>query len=134
MSALLYCHTIAGVCHRDIKSENVMLNDQEDAILADFGVSSLFENDDDAMRGTVGSMRYFSPEIVRTGGPKIVKGRASDVWALAVTLYNLATNKFPFNAANIHDFKTEILEFEPDYQLISDEKLGDLLRTMFIKD
>jgi len=118
VSALLYCHTIASVCHRDIKSENVMLTDQGDAILADFGVSSLFENGDDVVKGTVGSMRYFSPEIVRTGGPKIVKGRASDVWALAVTLYNLATNKFPFKAANIHDFKTEILESEPDLSSI----------------
>lgn len=111
-----------------------MLNDQGDAILADFGVSTLFENDDDSMKGTVGSMRYFSPEIVRTGGPKIVKGRASDVWALAATLYNLATNKFPFNAGNIQDFKTEILESEPDYDIIDDVKLRDLLRKMFAKD
>lgn len=111
-----------------------MLNDQGDAILADFGVSSLFKNDDDAMRGTVGSMRYFSPEIVKTGGPKIVSGRASDVWALAVTLYNLATNKFPFNAGNIHDFKTEILESEPELGVVQDEKLRGLLQLMFVKE
>jgi len=57
------------------------------------------------MKGTVGSMRFFSPEIVRTGALKVIKGRASDVWALAVTIYNLATNKFPFNAGSISDFK-----------------------------
>ena len=87
------------------------------------------------MKGTVGSMRFFSPEIVRTGAAvKVIKGRASDVWALAVTIYNLATNKFPFNAGSISDFKDEILEREPDYSIIEDGKLRDMLQQMFIKD
>jgi serine/threonine protein kinase len=94
----------------------------------------LFEKDDDSVKGTVGSMRYFSPEIVRTGGPKIVKGRSSDVWALAVTLYNMASNKFPFTSLNVVDFKTELIESEPDYSVIKDERLCDLLRSMFTKD
>lgn len=134
VSALLYCHTVASVCHRDIKAENIMLNEAGEAILVDFGVSSLFENDDDSVKGTVGSMRYFSPEIVRTGGPKLVKGRATDVWALAVTLYNMASNKFPFNSLNVCDFKTELLEQEPDYSVIKDHKLEELLKLMFTKD
>ena len=104
ISAILYCHTVANVCHRDIKPENIMLNGNGEAILVDFGVSSLFENDDDSVKGTVGSMRYFSPEIVRTGGPKLVKGRSTDIWALAVTLFNMASNKFPFKATNVVDF------------------------------
>jgi len=119
------------VCHRDIKAENVMLNESGQAILVDFGVSSLFENDDDSVKGTVGSMRYFSPEIVRTGGPKIVKGRASDIWALAVTLYNMASNKFPFTSTNVVDFKQELLECEPDYTVIKDQSLCELLKLMF---
>ena len=128
---MLYCHTVANVCHRDIKPENVMLNENGSAILVDFGVSSLFENDDDSVKGTVGSMRFFSPEIVRTGGPKVVKGRASDIWALAVTLYNMASNKFPFQSTNVIDFKTELLETEPDYSVITDSKLCNLLKLMF---
>ena len=80
-----------------------MLNKNDDAVMVDFGVAALFEKDDDSVKGTVGSIRYFAPEIVKTGGPKIVKGRQADVWAFGVTLYNMVTRKFPFPASNIQD-------------------------------
>ena len=66
---------VAKVCHRDIKAENIMLDKNDDAVLVDFGASTFFEKDEDSVKGTVGSIRYFAPEIVKTGGPKIVKGR-----------------------------------------------------------
>lgn len=80
-------------------------------------------------------MRYFSPEIVKTGGgPKLIKGCSTDVWALAVTLFNMASKKFPYNATNVNDFQIEILGSEPDYSVIEDESLRELLRIMFVKD
>lgn len=99
VSALYYCHSEVRVFHRDIKPENIMLNDQNKAVLVDFGVAALFENDD-VIKGTAGSMRYFSPEIVKTGAKKVF-GTKTDVWALGVTLYQLATNKYPFEANSI---------------------------------
>lgn len=99
VSALLYCHEEAKVFHRDIKPENIMLNEKGHAILVDFGVAALFQNDD-VIKGTAGSMRYFSPEIVKTGDKKVF-GTKTDVWALGVTLFQLATGKCPFDATSI---------------------------------
>ena len=42
ISALKYCHEIAKICHRDLKAENFMLDAKENAILCDFGISSVF--------------------------------------------------------------------------------------------
>lgn len=86
VSALQYCHDEVKVVHRDIKPENIMMND-DDAVLVDFGVGALFQGEDDILKGTAGSMRYFSPEIVKTGGEKKVFGCKTDVWALGVTLF-----------------------------------------------
>ncbi len=84
------------MCHRDLKAENIMLNSKGDAILCDFGVSSVFEGVDDTVTGTEGSIKYFAPEMVRTGVKKDIKARKTDMWALGVTIYNMATNDFPF--------------------------------------
>lgn len=78
-----------------------MLNSNGDAILCDFGVSATFMGDDDTVKGTEGSIKYFAPEVVRTGTTKQIKGKRTDVWALGITLFNLKTKKFPFNAQSL---------------------------------
>ena len=85
VSALMYCHEEAQVIHRDIKPENVIFTNGK-AIIVDFGVSEIFSGDDDTVRDTVGSMRYFAPEQVKTG-KKTIFGTKTDLWAFAVTIY-----------------------------------------------
>lgn len=126
MSALLYCHEEVQVIHRDIKPDNIMLDHKGQAILVDFGVAALFE-EDDIIKGTAGSMRYFSPEIVQTGDKKVF-GTKTDVWAFGVTLFQLATNRFPFNASSIPGLQKQLLEEEPDYAGITDASLVDLIK------
>jgi serine/threonine protein kinase len=46
-------------------------------------------------------MRYMAPEMVRTGGTKVMHGKHVDVWALGVSIYNLLTNEFPFSGKSI---------------------------------
>ena len=111
-----------------------MLNSAGDAILCDFGVSAYFEGNDDTVEGTAGSIKYFAPEIVRTG-KKNVKGKQTDVWALGITFFNLKTNKFPFNATSLLKIQQEILNNEPDYSIITDDPLFvHLLKIMLEKD
>lgn len=81
-----------------MKAENAMINKNGDAILVDFGVSACFDGVDDSVSKTQGSMKYFAPEIVKTGVKKEVHARKTDIWALGVTFFNMATNKFPFPA------------------------------------
>lgn len=107
-----------SICHRDIKPENILLDQNDNVILIDFGTSVEFEQDNDETMGTVGSMLYFAPEIVASGSNKTIKARRTDIWALGVTLYNLATNKYPFTAKSIPGLQNKILNEEPDFSLI----------------
>ena len=47
LKALYYCHETVKVIHRDIKPDNIMINHNNEAILIDFGVSALFDQQED---------------------------------------------------------------------------------------
>lgn len=64
LKALYYCHKIIKVIHRDIKPDNIMLNHNNEAVLIDFGVSALVEDqEDDALGNNMGSFIFFAPEM-----------------------------------------------------------------------
>ncbi|GLE00741.1 hypothetical protein PINS_up009529 [Pythium insidiosum] len=110
LRAVAACHA-RGVVHRDIKLENLLLDDQFTLKLADFGLASIvseaFDDDqsttDDAtaatnaamLRDAVGTPLYMAPEIDDN-----VPYRAApiDVWACGVVLFALLTGYPPFDA------------------------------------
>ena len=55
LRALHYCHKVIKVIHRDIKPDNIMVNHNDEAILIDFGVSALFDGEDDQMSHNMGT-------------------------------------------------------------------------------
>ena len=64
IAGLRYCHQCANVVHRDVKPENIMINEEGRAVLVDFGVSSHFEGGVDELLNSAGSYCYFAPELV----------------------------------------------------------------------
>lgn len=92
----------AGIIHRDLKPENLFIarlaDGQEVVKVIDFGVSkrpSLVNGRSFTEAGrSLGSPHYMSPEQIST--PDAVDGRA-DIWSLGVVLYELLSNKLPFN-------------------------------------
>lgn len=53
-----------------------MLNQKNELVLVDFGLSKNFEDENDTLRGTAGTMKFFAPEVVRTGvKDKVIYGR-----------------------------------------------------------
>lgn len=65
IAGLEYCHECAQIIHRDIKPDNLLL-DQDDRIkIADFGVSFIMENGSDEITATAGSNYFFAPEVTK---------------------------------------------------------------------
>ena len=83
-----------GVVHRDIKPANIMVTVQGQAVLMDFGLAQLAHGGSKLTKeGTsVGTSAYMSPE--QTSGEKL--DLRTDVWALGVVLYEMATGQAPF--------------------------------------
>ncbi|WP_376973413.1 PASTA domain-containing protein [Arthrobacter sp.] len=83
----------AGLVHRDMKPENVLLADDGRVKVADFGLARATSNH--TATGTlVGTVAYISPELV-TGAPSDAR---SDIYAIGIMLYELLTGEQPFSA------------------------------------
>jgi len=95
--ALGYAHR-HGVIHRDIKSANIMIDEEGWAVVTDFGIAKVLQAQGLTMTGvTVGTPTYMSPEQCAT---EEVTG-ASDQYSLGVVAYEMLTGTLPFQDASI---------------------------------
>ncbi|XP_075415730.1 ribosomal protein S6 kinase-related protein [Tenrec ecaudatus] len=93
---LCYLHDL-GIIHRDVKMENILLDERGHLKLTDFGLSHYLPQG--ARAYTIcGTLQYMAPEVLR-GGPY---NHAADWWSLGVLLFSLATGKFPVAAERDH--------------------------------
>ncbi|MGV8941552.1 MAG: protein kinase domain-containing protein [Lysobacter sp.] len=97
LSALEYAHG-RGVVHRDVKAENVLFDDTERPLLADFGIALRrgFGPRVTAAGLAVGSTAYMAPEQARG---EDVNGRA-DLYSLGVLAWEMLTGRLPYEAAD----------------------------------
>jgi tetratricopeptide (TPR) repeat protein len=133
----------AGIIHRDIKPDNLMLRDDGYVKVLDFGIAQLSDRGDgfgtEDTRLTqpgmvVGTMRYMSPE--QAGGKKVTP--ASDIFSLGIVLYELVTGRHPFDATSDMATLSSIMLREPPSPMKLNaripESLDDLLIQMLKKD
>lgn len=88
-----------GIIHRDIKPANIMVADNDEAKIADFGLALNMNKDmdrDSTFIMGVGSPAYMSPEQIK-GYPLNQK---TDIYSLGVVLFQLLTGRLPFRANN----------------------------------
>ena len=87
----------AGLVHRDVKPENVLISDDGEVKIADFGlVRAVAEAKITSTSVILGTAAYLSPEQVGTGDA----GPRSDVYAVGVLTYELLTGRTPFTGDN----------------------------------
>ncbi|KAJ3096246.1 Map microtubule affinity-regulating kinase [Phlyctochytrium planicorne] len=131
ISAMDHCH-MANVVHRDLKLENLLLTEQKNILISDFGLGRTFLNDkDDYMKTFCGTPNYAAVELI-SGIPYI--GVKADVWAMGVVLYVMMTGRPPFSGDNISALYSKIKSVDyrcPDY---FSKELKNLLSKILRRD
>jgi serine/threonine protein kinase len=106
--ALHYAHT-RGVIHRDIKPSNIMLTQDSDVRIIDFGIALVADSDVSRIEGIAGSPSYMSPEQVQS----LDLTNVSDLYSLGAVMYELLTGTRPFRAGNLVKLLHQIVYATP---------------------
>ncbi|OHS99067.1 CAMK family protein kinase [Tritrichomonas foetus] len=128
-NALDYLHNVKNIAHRDIKPDNILLDEYHNVKLIDFGYS---KSCDELLSTQCGSVFSTSPEIIY--GEKY--DERIDIWALGVLVYYLVVGTYPFYSDNIYQLFELITNQEvrfPD-NLCMNPLLYDLISHMLEKD
>ena len=91
MRGLRHAHS-RGIVHRDIKPQNIMVLRDGSVKVADFGIACLSDSNETLTQEALGSVHYISPEQAK--GDRI--DARSDIYSAGVVLYELLTNRLPF--------------------------------------
>ena len=91
LSAVEYIHNL-GILHRDIKTENILINDSGDIVLTDFEFSAYLGNNMYIHDKLYGTVEYLSPEIILYRK----YSKKSDIYACIIIFYEMLVKQIPF--------------------------------------
>jgi hypothetical protein len=118
-SALEAAHR-RGIVHRDVKPGNILITEEGDVKVTDFGIARAVSEASMTVTGTtLGSVHYFSPEQAR--GDEVT-GR-SDVYALGIVLYEMITGRRPFEGDSAAGVALKRLTDPPPRPMVAGQPL-----------
>ena len=132
LCAVHYLHETKHIVHRDLKADNILLDDKFNVKVIDFGLSKKVESTSELMTTRCGSPCYVSPEVVLSNGYT----SKAEVWSLGIILYLLFVGDFPFFDNNIQNLFRKILHEPvvfPDYVSIP-QNIKNLIVDILNKD
>ena len=130
--AVQYIHE-RGIVHRDLKPGNILLDQQDQPLVSDFGLAKAPEADGDLTGSglAVGTPAYMAPE--QAAGRNQHIGPTTDIWALGVILFELLTGARPFIGPEREDVTRAILDSEPRRPRSLQPRLARDLETIILK-
>ncbi len=130
LGALTAAHQ-AGVLHRDVKPDNVLLGQNDRVVLSDFGIAQVEgEQGLTETGGFVGSPEFVAPERVLGQRP----GPASDLWSLGVLLYAAVEGVSPYRRSHTPATLQAVLSAEPQSPARGSGAFGALVMRLLHKD
>ncbi|WP_367044356.1 serine/threonine-protein kinase [Streptomyces sp. Je 1-332] len=121
----------AGILHRDVKPDNVMLGQHDRVVLTDFGIAQIEgETNLTDTGGFVGSPEFIAPERVLGQRP----GPASDLWSLGVVLYAATEGVSPFRRNNTPATLQSVLNATPAAPASASGPLAQAINGLLAKD
>eukprot|EP00930_Biecheleria_cincta_P033463 TRINITY_DN23196_c0_g1_i1.p1 TRINITY_DN23196_c0_g1~~TRINITY_DN23196_c0_g1_i1.p1 ORF type:complete len:778 (-),score=127.48 TRINITY_DN23196_c0_g1_i1:3-2336(-) len=128
-----YLHSLS-VIHRDLKNENLFLENFDHLRIGDFGLARVLSSPSGVSNEEqiVGTPYYWSPEICSEG----VYSTASDMWALGCVLYELLSLGVPFDAEDLPSLLVKVAGpgKVPSLPAKCSRRLADLCASLLIKD
>jgi 5'-AMP-activated protein kinase catalytic alpha subunit len=122
VSGMIQIHN-ANIVHRDLKLENLLLDEDRNILISDFGLGRTYHSDQVHLLKTFcGTPNYAAVELI-SGIPYV--GVKSDVWAMGIILYFMNTGTTPFDGATINELYDNIRHVR--YREISERSAGNLL-------
>ena len=125
VDALLYMHTM-GICHRDLRVEHVLFDDNNTPKIIDFGCSSFYQKER-CLKESIGSLSYACPEIIQGNA---YEPELADVWSLGVCLYVMLCGYLPFCEEDDEQNNNLIISGKIDFPKEIGNVCKDLLKKM----
>jgi serine/threonine protein kinase len=107
--ALHYAHS-RGVVHRDIKPSNILLTQDGDVRIVDFGIALVSDSEVSRLEGVAGSPAYMSPEQVQG---HLLDSR-SDLYSLGAVMYEMLCGQRPFRAGALGKLLRQVVQSTPE--------------------
>lgn len=99
LEGLQYMHQ-NNFIHRDIKGANILLSDEGEVKLVDFGVSAILQDSNQKRNTLIGTPYWMAPEVIQNKTRLNPYDEAVDVWSLGITLIELAEKDPPLSQMN----------------------------------
>ena len=131
--ALEYLHKM-NIIHRDIKLSNVLLNENMEVKLCDFGLA--IDNNLKEQKNICGTMNYIAPELYNKKGGGLKYSFKTDIWAFGILMYTLFFHTTPFKAEPKKKIEFNMNNIDETLQKDSSisKEAKDLLKRILVKD